>query len=176
MHGTAWLICMQTCISMQPGSSLREATRDKPKEGVENDTRNLANGDAIQIWTVLTTMQIMSAAGVVAYFGRELSTSEYYTAEHGVWCGKGAERLGLPSDLIKEDFVAIANNRIPPGLQLGPTTSAQTSCGNLKRKLRAGSRIKKRLIIGVSASISRSRFQRALACTWPKPRMRKSRN
>jgi TrwC relaxase len=55
----------------------------------------------------------MSAAGVVAYFGRELSTSEYYTAEHGVWYGKGAERLGLPSDLTKEDFVAIANNRIP---------------------------------------------------------------
>jgi hypothetical protein len=26
---------------------------DKPKEGVENDTRNLANGDATQIWTVL---------------------------------------------------------------------------------------------------------------------------
>jgi conjugative relaxase-like TrwC/TraI family protein len=62
---------------------------------------------------MLTTMQIMSAAGVVAYFGRELSTSEYYTAEHGVWLGKGAERLGLPSNLTKEDFVAIANNRLP---------------------------------------------------------------
>jgi hypothetical protein len=37
---------------------------------------------------MLTTMQIMSATGVVAYFGRELSTSEYYTAEHGVWYGK----------------------------------------------------------------------------------------
>ena len=50
-------------------------------------------------------MQIMSASGVVAYFGRELSASEYYTAEHGVWSGKGADRLGLPSDLTKEDFV-----------------------------------------------------------------------
>jgi hypothetical protein len=50
---------------------------------------------------MLTTMQIMSAAGVVAYFGRELSTSEYYTTEHGVWYGKGAERLGLPSDLTR---------------------------------------------------------------------------
>ena len=62
-------------------------------------------------------MQIMSAAGVVAYFGRELSTAEYYTAEHGVWYGKGAERLELPSDVTKEDFVAIANNRIPQSLE-----------------------------------------------------------
>ena len=73
---------------------------------------------------MLTTMQIMSAAGVVAYFGRELSTSEYYTAEHGVWYGKGAERLGLPSDLTKEDFVAIANNRIP---QSGDRLTARTN-------------------------------------------------
>jgi hypothetical protein len=62
---------------------------------------------------MLTTTQIMSAAAVVAYFGRELSTSEYYTAEHGVWYGKGAERLGLPRDVSKGDFVAIANNRLP---------------------------------------------------------------
>src|ERR1700675_3816927 len=74
--------------------------------------------------TMLTTMQIMSAAGVVAYFGRELSTSEYYTAEHGVWYGKGAERLGLPSDLTKEDFVAIAYNRIP---QSGDRLTARTN-------------------------------------------------
>jgi conjugative relaxase-like TrwC/TraI family protein len=73
---------------------------------------------------MLTTMQIMSAVGVVAYFGRELSTSEYYTAEHGVWCGKGAERLGLPSELTKEDFVAIANNRIP---QSGDRLTARTN-------------------------------------------------
>jgi TrwC relaxase len=73
---------------------------------------------------MLTTMQIMSAAGVVAYFGRELSTSEYYTAEHGVWYGKGAERLGLSSDLTKEDFVAIANNRIP---QSGKRLTARTN-------------------------------------------------
>jgi hypothetical protein len=73
---------------------------------------------------MLTTMQIMSAAGVVAYFGREISTSEYYTAEHGVWYGKGAERLGLPSDLTKEDFVAIANNRVP---QSGDRLTARTN-------------------------------------------------
>ena len=73
---------------------------------------------------MLTTMQIMSAAGVVAYFGRELSTSEYYTAEHGVWYEKGAERLGLPSDLTKEDFVALANNRIP---QSGDRLTARTN-------------------------------------------------
>jgi hypothetical protein len=60
----------------------------------------------------------------VLYFGRELSTSEYYTAEHGVWCGKGAERLGLPSDLTKEDFVAIANNRLP---QSGDRLTARTN-------------------------------------------------
>ena len=74
--------------------------------------------------TMLTTMQIMSAAGVVAYFGRELSTSEYYTAEHGVWHGKGAGRLGLPNDLTKEDFEAIANNRLP---QSGERLTARTN-------------------------------------------------
>ena len=37
--------------------------------------------------------------------------SEYYTSEHGVWYGKGAERIGLPSEVTKEDFIAIANNR-----------------------------------------------------------------
>src|SRR5271165_7572568 len=44
---------------------------------------------------MLTTMQIMSASGVVAYFGRELSTSEYYTAEHGVWCGERGRASGF---------------------------------------------------------------------------------
>ena len=73
---------------------------------------------------MLTTMQVMSATGVVAYFGRELSTSEYYTAEDGVWHGKGAERLGLPKDLTKEDFVAIANNRLP---QSGARLTARTN-------------------------------------------------
>jgi conjugative relaxase-like TrwC/TraI family protein len=73
---------------------------------------------------MLTTMQIMSASGVIAYFGRELSTSEYYTAEHGVWHGKGVERLGLPNDLTKEDFVAIANNRLP---QSGERLTARTN-------------------------------------------------
>ena len=73
---------------------------------------------------MLTTMQIMSAAGVVAYFGRELSTSEYYTAEHGVWHGKGAECLGLRNDLTKEDFLAIANNRLP---QSGARLTARTN-------------------------------------------------
>ena len=47
-------------------------------------------------------MQIMSAAGAVVYFGRESSTNEFYTAEHGASYGKGAERLGLPNDLIEE--------------------------------------------------------------------------
>lgn len=51
---------------------------------------------------MLTAMQIMSAAGAVAYFGRELPTSEFYTAEHGASYGKGAERLGLPNDLTEE--------------------------------------------------------------------------
>jgi hypothetical protein len=66
----------------------------------------------------------MSAAAIVAYFGRELSTAEYYTAEHGMWYGKGAERLGLPCELTKEDFVAIANNRIP---QSGERLTARTN-------------------------------------------------
>jgi hypothetical protein len=73
---------------------------------------------------MLTTTRIMSAAGVVAYFGRELSTSEYYIAERGVLYGKEAERLGLASDITKEDFVAIANNRLPQsGDRLKPRTN-----------------------------------------------------
>jgi len=124
-------------------------------------------------------MQIMSAAGVVAYFGRELSTSEYYTAEHGVWCGKGAERLGLPSDVTKEDFVAIANNRIP---QSGERLTARTNdtrthiVWELDEETQSRVPKEKEVNNRVSASILRSRFQRALACTCPKPRMRKLRN
>jgi hypothetical protein len=41
-----------------------------------------------------------------------------------VWYGNGAERLGLPSELTKEDFVAIGNNRIP---QSGATLTVRTT-------------------------------------------------
>ena len=40
-------------LAFQSDAILSDSEGDEPKEGVENDTRNLAKGDAIQIWTVL---------------------------------------------------------------------------------------------------------------------------
>jgi hypothetical protein len=75
---------------------------------------------------MLTTMQIMSAAGVVAYFGSYRPAS---ITRQSMACGTGKEPSVsgcqvLPSDLAKEDFVAIANNRIP---QSGDRVTARTN-------------------------------------------------
>jgi hypothetical protein len=40
-------------LAFQSDAILSDSEGDEPKEGVENDTRNLTNGDAIQIWTAL---------------------------------------------------------------------------------------------------------------------------
>ncbi len=39
--------------------------------------------------------------------------SEYYASQRGVWYGKGAERIQLPSEVRKEDLVAVCNNEVP---------------------------------------------------------------
>ena len=44
---------------------------------------------------MLRITQCVSAHGAVKYFDVALCRSDYYTAEHGVWGGKAAERLGL---------------------------------------------------------------------------------
>jgi len=62
---------------------------------------------------MITTTQIRKADAAVAYFGRELTASDYYLAEKGVWYGKGARILGLESEVSKEDFVLIVNNQAP---------------------------------------------------------------
>jgi conjugative relaxase-like TrwC/TraI family protein len=62
---------------------------------------------------MITTTQIRKADAAVAYFGRELSASDYYLAEKGVWYGRGARILGLAPEVSKEDFVAIVNNQVP---------------------------------------------------------------
>jgi hypothetical protein len=53
MHGTAWLIACKHAQACNRDLPCAKRQGDKPKEVVENDTRNLANGDALQIWTVL---------------------------------------------------------------------------------------------------------------------------
>ena len=62
---------------------------------------------------MITTTQIRKADAAVAYFGRELSASDYYLAEKGVWYGRGARILGLAPEVSKQDFVAIVNNQAP---------------------------------------------------------------
>lgn len=39
--------------------------------------------------------------------------SEYYTAQRGLWHGKGAELLGLRGEIEREDFVALVENKMP---------------------------------------------------------------
>jgi len=62
---------------------------------------------------MITTTQIRRADAAVAYFGRELTASDYYLAQKGVWYGKGARILGLELEVSKEDFVSIVNNQAP---------------------------------------------------------------
>ena len=62
---------------------------------------------------MLRVTMSVSAEGATKYFDAALSTSDYYALERGVWGGKGAERLGLTGDVIRDDFVALASNKIP---------------------------------------------------------------
>ena len=62
---------------------------------------------------MLRVTMSVSAEGATKYFDAALRTSDYYASERGMWGGKGAERLRLASDVSREDFVALASNRIP---------------------------------------------------------------
>jgi conjugative relaxase-like TrwC/TraI family protein len=62
---------------------------------------------------MLRVTMSVSAEGARKYFDAALGTSDYYVSERGMWGGKGAERLRLTSDVSREDFVALASNRIP---------------------------------------------------------------
>ena len=62
---------------------------------------------------MLRITQCVSAQGAVKYFDVALCRSDYYTAEHGVWGGKAAERLGLRGEVTRDDFVALTANKVP---------------------------------------------------------------
>jgi hypothetical protein len=47
-----------------------------------------------------------SAEGVERYFERELTVSDYWMKEPGIWAGRGAERLGLRGPVERSQFVA----------------------------------------------------------------------
>jgi conjugative relaxase-like TrwC/TraI family protein len=68
---------------------------------------------------------IRNAGTVVGYFGQELNNgvSEYYAKAKGVWHGKLRNRVQLSSEVTKEEFVALMNNRQPNGERLTPRTN-----------------------------------------------------
>jgi len=55
----------------------------------------------------------VSAEGVEKYFDAALNRSDYYAKEPGIWSGKGAERLRLSGEVTREDFLALASNKVP---------------------------------------------------------------
>ncbi len=57
-----------------------------------------------------------SAAAAEKYFNAHLKASDYLSqdgARHGIWFGKGAERLGLEGEVAAKDFLALAGNKDP---------------------------------------------------------------
>src|SRR5258708_5442708 len=63
---------------------------------------------------MLRVIMSVSAEGAGNYFDVALKkSSDYYAKELGVWGGKGAERLGLKGEVTREDFLALASNKVP---------------------------------------------------------------
>ena len=64
---------------------------------------------------MITVQQLRRAKGIEGYYAAALSegASEYYASQRGVWYGKGAERIQLPSEVTKEDLIAVCNNEVP---------------------------------------------------------------
>jgi conjugative relaxase-like TrwC/TraI family protein len=54
-----------------------------------------------------------SAEGATKYFDAALATSDYYQKDQGLWGGKGAEMLGLGSNVTRGQFIALASNMMP---------------------------------------------------------------
>jgi conjugative relaxase-like TrwC/TraI family protein len=54
-----------------------------------------------------------SAEGATKYFDAALATSDYYQKDQGLWGGRGAEMLGLGSNVTRDQFIALASNRVP---------------------------------------------------------------
>jgi conjugative relaxase-like TrwC/TraI family protein len=57
----------------------------------------------------------MSESGEAAtkYFDRALETADYYAKNPGLWGGKGAAMLGMAGPVKREEFVALASNKVP---------------------------------------------------------------
>jgi conjugative relaxase-like TrwC/TraI family protein len=53
-----------------------------------------------------------SGEGATKYFDSALGRSDYYGTELGMWGGRGAERLGLEHEVSRDDFVALAMNKV----------------------------------------------------------------
>jgi len=62
---------------------------------------------------MLRVIMSVSAKGAEKYFDEALERSDYYAKEPGIWGGKGAERLGLRGEVTREDFLALASNKVP---------------------------------------------------------------
>jgi conjugative relaxase-like TrwC/TraI family protein len=58
-----------------------------------------------------------SGEGATKYFDSALGRSDYYGVELGMWGGCGAERLGLEHEVSRDDFVALAMNKVPGTLE-----------------------------------------------------------
>jgi TrwC relaxase len=56
----------------------------------------------------------MSESGEAAtkYFDRALATADYYAKDPGLWAGKGTEMLGLSDAVSRDDFIALAANKV----------------------------------------------------------------
>jgi conjugative relaxase-like TrwC/TraI family protein len=61
---------------------------------------------------MLRIIERHSPAETLKYFDVALATSDYYVRGPGMWGGKGAQWLGLKGEVKREDFVALANNRV----------------------------------------------------------------
>jgi hypothetical protein len=73
-----------------------------------------------------------SAKGVEQYFDCELAVGDYMMKEHGIWAGRGAERLGLRGPVQRSQFVALLRNDNPTtGKRL---TARMNTSGRGRRK------------------------------------------
>ena len=55
----------------------------------------------------------VSAEGAEKYFDEALKKGDYYAKDVEVWGGKGTERLGVKGEVTREEFLALASNKIP---------------------------------------------------------------
>jgi conjugative relaxase-like TrwC/TraI family protein len=62
---------------------------------------------------MLRVIMSVSAEGAEKYFDEALKKGDYYAKDVGVWGGKGAERLGVKGEVTREEFLALASNKIP---------------------------------------------------------------